>query len=263
MQLLSARLSLIAGLTGAALALAAVLGVRFGLINLGLGLGLMWPAAAICAFGFLAGMTWLFRALKINDSQDWRPATIGLATALLVLVPSLNDEIRRLASPPLIDITTDTGTPPQFIALLPLRAGAQNGPEYDGARKLFFDGKETTAVAVQKKMYAELRPRAGLFPPPKPGSPPAAPPKTIMFWRALEKAKAMGWHIVDFDEKSGRIEATDSSFFFGMTDDIAISVRPAGRIGARVDIRSKSRMGDNDGGANAARIKAYVQSFSG
>jgi uncharacterized protein (DUF1499 family) len=83
-----------------------------------------------------------------------------------------------------------------------------------------------------------------------------------MFWRAFEAAKRMGWHIVSFDAKTGHIEATDSSLFFGTKDDIAIDVRPAGKTGARVEVRSKSRMGDNDRGGNAARIKAYVQEIA-
>ncbi len=141
-----------------------------------------------------------------------------------------------------------------------MRAGAENNAAYDGDRKVYYGGKETTAMAVQKKIYWDLKPKAGLFPQPPPPKPPIVP-KTVMFWRAFEAAKRMGWHIVAFDEKSGRIEATDTSFFFGMTDDIAISVRPAGRFGARVDVRSKSRMGDNDGGANAARIKTYIRSI--
>ena len=57
---------------------------------------------------------------------------------------------------------------------------------------------------------------------------------------------------------AGRIEATDTTFFFGFTDDIVIRVKPAG-MGARLDIRSKSRVGQNDIGRNAARIHAYVK----
>ena len=45
---------------------------------------------------------------------------------------------------------------------------------------------------------------------------------------------------------------------FGFHDDIAIRIRPDGAQGSRVDVRSKSRDGKGDIGANAARIRAFV-----
>ncbi len=68
----------------------------------------------------------------------------------------------------------------------------------------------------------------------------------------------MGWSIVAVVPDEGRIEATDTSFFFGFTDDIVIRVKPSG-MGARIDIRSKSRQRENDAGANAERIRAYIK----
>ena len=59
----------------------------------------------------------------------------------------------------------------------------------------------------------------------------------------------------------GRIEATDTSFFFGFVSDIVIRVKPSG-MGARLDIRSKSRVGDADGGSNAAEIRGYVKKLA-
>jgi len=68
----------------------------------------------------------------------------------------------------------------------------------------------------------------------------------------------MGWNVVAVTPKEGRIEATATSFWFGLTDDIVIRVKPAG-IGARLDIRSKSRVGQSDFGANARRIRAFIE----
>lgn len=251
LSFLSSRISLAGFLLGLAVSLTAILGVRLGYFDLAFGLELMLPAIAIGAVGFVAGAIWLGHALKINDSKGWRYGAVGFFGSLLILIPPANEEIRRLAHPALVDITTDSGTPPQFVALLPLRAGAENGPEYDGSRKIFYDGKETAAMTVEKQEY-DLRPYRPLLPH-------ANSPAKVVFWRAFEGAKHMGWHIVAYDEKAGTIEATDTSLFFGMVDDIAVRVRPAGRLGARLDIRSKSRMGDADGGSNAARIKSYIQ----
>ncbi|MGZ5999862.1 MAG: DUF1499 domain-containing protein [Rhizomicrobium sp.] len=48
-----------------------------------------------------------------------------------------------------------------------------------------------------------------------------------------------------------------------MTSDIAIRVKPAGKIGARLDIRSKSRIGENDMGMNAAIVRDYIKAVQG
>jgi uncharacterized protein (DUF1499 family) len=45
---------------------------------------------------------------------------------------------------------------------------------------------------------------------------------------------------------------------FGYTDDIVIRVKPAG-MGAKLDIRSKARVGNDDQGRNAARVKAFLK----
>jgi uncharacterized protein (DUF1499 family) len=54
------------------------------------------------------------------------------------------------------------------------------------------------------------------------------------------------------------IEAVATSRLFHFRDDIAIRVRADGGGGSRVDMRSKSRVGQGDLGVNAARIRAYM-----
>ena len=50
------------------------------------------------------------------------------------------------------------------------------------------------------------------------------------------------------------------SFWFGFVDDIVIRVR-ATESGSEVDLRSVSRVGRSDLGANAARIEAFAEKF--
>ena len=64
------------------------------------------------------------------------------------------------------------------------------------------------------------------------------------------------WEVTHADAESGRIEATATSRVFHFVDDIVIRVRPDG-AGSRVDLRSRSRVGQSDLGANAKRIHAY------
>jgi uncharacterized protein (DUF1499 family) len=144
------------------------------------------------------------------------------------------------AVPPIHDITTDLEDPPAFVAIAPLRAGASNPVEYAGPE---------TADA-QRRAYPDLRPLAV-----------AAPPATA-FARALDAARAMGWEIVAADTAAGRIEATATTRWYGFKDDVVVRVTPSDG-GSRVDVRSKSRVGRGDVGANAARIRAYLARLGG
>ncbi len=69
-----------------------------------------------------------------------------------------------------------------------------------------------------------------------------------------------GWTIVASDPATGRIEASQTSRWFGFTDDIVIRVAAHG-TGSRIDMRSLSRQGRSDFGVNAARIRAYMRAL--
>ncbi len=83
-------------------------------------------------------------------------------------------------------------------------------------------------------------------------------PPDQAFERALATAKDMGWTVIEADKAAGRIEATDRTLWFGFFDDIVIRVTPAAGSGSRVDVRSLSRVGVSDLGANAKRIRAFL-----
>jgi len=138
--------------------------------------------------------------------------------------------------PPIHDITTDTADPPAFVAILPLRAGAANSPDYGGE-----------AIAAQQR---------AAFPAIQPVRAPLPPDRT--FALALATAEDQGWEIVAAVPSEGRIEATDTTSWWGFKDDIVIRIRPEGS-GSRLDIRSESRVGVSDLGTNAARIEAFLE----
>ena len=79
-----------------------------------------------------------------------------------------------------------------------------------------------------------------------------APPAQA-FERVLSQVRALGWDVSAADPAEGRIEAVDTTFFFGFKDDVVIRLRPVPG-GTRVDVRSTSRVGVGDAGTNAARI---------
>jgi len=176
---------------------------------------------ALCAAGiFAGGMT---------------PALIGILIGGFVAVWMLKWRQNLNRVPYIHDITTDTDNPPLFVAILPLRAGAPNPAEYGGPE-----------LARQQRVgYPDLRPGSLSI------SPEAA------FPRALQAAKDMGWEIVASDPKALRIEATDTTLWFGFKDDVVVRLTPS-PTGSRIDVRSVSRVGKSDVGTNARRINAYL-----
>ena len=75
--------------------------------------------------------------------------------------------------------------------------------------------------------------------------------------KAIDAARALGWEVVASDAAAGRVEATDTTSWFGFKDDIVVRVRPQPG-GSRVDVRSASRVGRSDVGKNAERVRDFL-----
>ena len=207
---------------------------RIGLLSLQHAFVLLrWGAYAggvAIAGGVIAG--WL----AYRSGGRVRMLVAGLACiAGLVAVGIPLEWLRRAQNaPPIHDITTDLENPPTFEAALPLRADAPNSLE-----------RPAELAEQQRQGYPELAPIT------------LSLPLNQAFPRALAVAQEMGWQIVTADQGSGRIEATDTTRWFGFVDDIAVRLTPWG-AGTRVDVRSVSRVGLNDTGTNARRIRRYL-----
>ena len=167
-----------------------------------------------------------------------RGGTVALAIALVASVVAAGPPIALLkkaeALPDIHDITTDTDDPPQFVALFVERKGSPNGAAYGGGK----------VAAEQRRGYPDIQPIV------------VSQPRPQAFARALESARQMGWAIAANDPETGRIEATATTYWFRFKDDIVVRVR-ADPAGSRIDVRSASRLGSSDVGANAARIREY------
>ncbi|MBV9991372.1 MAG: DUF1499 domain-containing protein [Alphaproteobacteria bacterium] len=255
---IAARLSFGAFAIALAIALAAAVGTRLRLWDYARGFEILLPGVAIGVLAALAGAYWLGSALRNNNSEGWRWGAVGLIGAIALLWTPLAVAKRAWSAPPIHDISTDLEYAPEFKALLPLRKGAPNGPEYDGPKKVVLDGKITTVAELQKKAWPDIKPVAKLL---NPRGDANVHPVAILFWRAFEHAKSAGWNIVAFDAGTGRIEATDTTLWFGFTDDIVVRVAQAGALGARLDIRSKARVGTSDYGRNAERVRDFLKAL--
>jgi hypothetical protein len=249
-QSLAARLALAAFLLALLMAAAAVAMVRLHAMSFTNGLTLMAGSVALGLIALLLSLVWLANAFRRNQGDGKRAGMIALAGSLLLLWPPLHTVYEGLISPAIHDATTSPEDPPQFVALAQ-RAPGMNSAVYTGNEQITFHGETNTADYMLHTYYAPLtKPYARLL-----------TTKSKLFWHAFETVKKMGWRVVDYSEKDGRIEASDTSFWFAQTADIVIRVREAGPLGARLDMRSESENGSRDFGSNLARIAAYLKAL--
>ncbi|MGD8594696.1 MAG: DUF1499 domain-containing protein [Gammaproteobacteria bacterium] len=237
------------------LSVAAIAGLIFAIVaafmavSSGLGSRLNWwhfsVGFTLLKWGVYVGIAAVLLSLLGLFASRPGGSRRGLPRSLLALIISLPVVIMPLlwmnaaqSVPPIHDITTDTENPPQFDAILALRANAPNSAEYGG--------KEI--AAQQRQAYPDIQPLEISI------APEAA------FTVALKAVKELGWEIAAQNPQKGLIEATDTTFWFGFKDDVVIRIKPQ-NTGSRVDIRSVSRVGRSDVGTNAARIRAFIKAF--
>lgn len=215
--------------------LLAGLGYRFGWWHFRTGIQVMRWAAMLDLAAVLIALIAVAGAVVRGPRSALGAAIAGVTIAVLAAAPPLYHW--RLADqvPRIHDISTDTADPPRYVAVLPLRKGAENSVDYSAE-----------VAAQQKKAYPEVLPAMLDAPPAQ------------AFERAERAARAMGWEIVSAVPQELRIEATDTTLLFGFKDDIVVRISPNG-AGSRVDVRSLSRVGRSDIGANARRVVAYLK----
>jgi uncharacterized protein (DUF1499 family) len=153
-------------------------------------------------------------------------------------------EIARSSTLPVIsDITTDPSDPPRFLAVASARPSGANPVAYPG---------EETAVR-QREAYPAVRPLE------LEGNP------DEVFNIALAIVERHGWRVLDSvtprgGQREGRIEAVALTWLMGFREDISIRIRFVDGL-VKVDMRSASRYGSHDFGANARRIETFFADF--
>ena len=186
--------------------------------------------AGAAAFAATSGRPWRSSALRGSAG----PLAVAVVAVALVATGD---------APPMNDISTDLDDRPRFAAgAIDVAAGAG---EVEAAR-----ARMKHFAALQRENYPDLGPVLAELSPEE------------SFDRAVDSAHALGWDVVTQDRAAGRIAAEAESRIFHYVDDIVIRIRAEGS-GSRVDLRSRSRMGQGDLGANAARIRAFAAVFGG
>lgn len=234
------RAGIRAAVAGLALLLVATAVARAGLLGGGpamaiylTGSALLAAALAACGLGLLVSGG---SAGSTSAPATWLALLAGLGV-------TANNAVllgQGQGAPAIQDVSTDTFNPPDFVALVPIRADAgASPPDYAGA----------AAAAAQKSAYPDLQPV--YFP----------RPANTVFDAALAAVGDLGWTLVDASAADGRIEATAESPWLRIREDVVIRIQP-GRDQTRVDARSKSRAADGDRGANARRLREFTSALA-
>jgi uncharacterized protein (DUF1499 family) len=202
--------------------------VTFGASLALAGLGILFAFGALISVWFSgrSGAGYAFLALGLGAVLLAYPGYLGLKAARL---------------PPIYDVTTDPYDPPRFEAVARLRTREHNPVAYGGL----------PVYQKQRSAYPDIEPLNSN----------AAPQQA--YDAALAVVTKRKWRIVDArapqaGRREGRIEAIALSPIMGFRDDVVIRIRPAGG-GARIDVRSASRFGSHDFGANASRVSSLIE----
>jgi uncharacterized protein (DUF1499 family) len=234
-----AQLAILAAAISGLLFVGAPLLVKLDALESFRGFQLFLLGGAVGLLALLFGLISLYTT-RPATGRAGRGLALGAALVGALVVGVLGWAATRSgAVPPINDITTDFTDPPQFAAL------ARETP--NAGRDMSYPGEEF--ARQQRAGYPDLAPIDV-----------ARPPDEAM--AAVKVAMdQFGWKIVAVDPAAGTIEATDTSKTFHFVDDIVVRVRPKPDGGSRIDMRSKSRVGRGDVGANAARIRRLRDSL--
>ena len=211
------------------------LGTRFGVWDFGVGFNLLFGGVLLAVIALVLGVAGYIRAALRRRLADRVPMVVGIVASVVVLAWMGLQYNTAQSVPPIHDISTDRAEPPNFVAVVELRGPGTNSLRYEEAEaQSQAEGyPDLTGIELRQDVADTVRQAAAI-------------------------AAELGWEVVNTDAEAGIVEATDTTFWFGFKDDVVVRVRPASG-GSKVDVRSVSRIGQSDLGANAARIRAFLE----
>jgi len=215
----------------------AVLGTRLGFYDFRIGFSILKYSVFLAAVLFLLGMVLSFVHRK--SKPDSAKASRFAAYVCLIPLLGIGSQIVTARSVPFIhDISTDVVNPPRFNKVIALRGEGTNSLKYDSEKN----------GALQLDAYPKVKTLI------------VDAPVTEAYAKALSVVVDLGWELVNDDSEAGIIEATETSRLWAFKDDIVVRVSAVEKNSA-IDLRSVSRVGQSDLGANARRIEMFLKAY--
>lgn len=234
---------------------AAALGTKFGLWGWNVGLLKMVGGIGVPLLGVLVLVTFVTSLMVafIKPRAGFGALAAMWVVALGAAGLALSAVRQASAVPPIHDISTDTRAPLTFSSKVMADRGTTSNkvlPPNEASvpfnRERLSQWSGRTLVEIQADAFPTIKPAM------IEGQSAAA-----VFAKASAAAKASGFKGITEDANAMRIEGYAQSFWFGFKDDVVIQVTPIAN-GGRVDMRSVSRVGVSDLGANAKRVEAFL-----
>ena len=242
----------VASLLSLFLVLAGALSFRLGLLPFGISFSTFGLGLVACVLVSMTAAALIFR--RLARKQRLEKMSLWLLLCLLpVIVVVKQVGLAGFQAPAIHDISTDLVQPPVFIF-----AQAERGPRHNTLQH----GGEALAEK-QRQGYPQLAPLHVLA------------SKTEVWAAARAVIAENNWRVLGEEESRGHIEAVSTTPLMGFADDIVIRIS-AEAVPAKivadipgkenlpivenfiVDVRSVSRVGVSDLGANAARIESFL-----
>lgn len=196
---------------------------------------------AIAGFGLFAlsillGVVCLIGSVSAVKSKKIQTGVMLLSVGLLPVILVSYSMATGGSHPPINDVTTDITNPPilfdQRNPTVPVELSAET-------------------AAVIKEQYSDVVSLRS-----------TRAPELVFAIISDEVKKNKEWTIVKFDEEALAVHGYEQFGIFQFTDDFTIRVTPDDAGGSVIDMRSKSRNGKSDLGANARRIRAFMTGLS-
>lgn len=221
-------------------------GHRFGVLGFRPAIIAALLGMLLAAFGALASIVGLLAGGGSRAPMQRGAAAVGVVVALATTSYFLWWIAQMRGAPMIHEVSTDLEDPPAFVAVRALRERVPGTNPAGYVAQVQGRGALIDVPAQQRMHYPDIQPVS------------LDVSREEAYARARRAVGELGWEIADESQADGRIEATDTTRFFGFKDDIVIRVRAVDGA-ARVDVRSKSRVGLGDAGTNARRVRRFLE----
>jgi uncharacterized protein (DUF1499 family) len=199
----------------------------------------------IAVLGIIIGVIALLVTFLMPSRRPGRShAVIGTLLALIVALPIFRIIRSTIQYPPINDITTDTKNSPSFVNALTLPANRSRDMSYK---------PEMASAQQAAPVYQNLAPLK------LPGR-----PDEVYKRVEIIAGEFPGWRVTYRDPGRHVVEGVATSTLFQFQDDFVIQIQPAADSSdSLVEMRSKSRDGKGDLGANYNRIESFFKALQG
>ena len=250
------RLTVLLGLAPVLLIVVGAVGTKLGLWGWRFGFGALTVqgGSGFAFLGLIAGLAAFYVAAFAGFRRLWPLAAVSLLVPVLVIggFASLKAKAKRFSGH---DIATNWTPALMFSDRVMALRGPDANPVHADPRSVW-NNKQTENWLDRR---AEVI-NAGICPGAKPVR--LSGERQAAYARVKAGLADQGLTLLAENPDAGAIDAVAESFWFGFKDDVAARMRPEGG-GWIVDLRSVSRVGGSDLGANCARVTALSGAIAG